>query len=193
MTLKRNLILILFLICQVQCYANSSMTVFGYDTTIVKEWSEGNARYKVEITIKNAAGEDGVIPGQQAESYISIKQTKTVNNRTVIVLAKKDSCDAQMLQLVFYPGCLQLKDLNSDGKKELCLLYEFAGDGFDPRKVFYVLLEGGRLYRSVITVVYKESGFVVNTTQNRFASLLPKKFHPYLKREYNRIIKCPVE
>jgi hypothetical protein len=188
MPFRNILLFILVLSFQVSCYAES-ISAFGYDSTIVKEWNEGSIRYRVEITIRNAADEKGVIPGQRTESYISIKKTRTINKRTTILMERKDSCDAQMLQLVFYTGCFQLKDLDKDGKKELYLLYEFSGDGFDDRKAFYLVLEGDKLYRSVVTVKY-QGQFTVNTKQDRFMSSLPKKFQPYLKDEYERIRMC---
>ena len=170
----------------------SLKSYYGFDTLIVKKWKEHGVNYKVEITIKNAATSDGIIPGQQSQSFITVKKIQVKNNKEKGIFYAKDTCDAQMQQLVFYKDCMKFTDINKDGKMEVILLYEFGSDGFEDRKVHYALIENDKQLNLKLNLKYDEQKmkYLLVTSSKAFVSFLPAKFRSYGKSEFTRISRC---
>ena len=163
-----------------------------FDTTIIKEWHEKNRKYKVEIIIKNAADKLGIIPGRNVECYFAINKIEINNGKERRILHFKDTCNSQAQQLVFFKNCsVQLKDINRDGKKELALIYEFAGDGFDARTVRYLLIDE-KIYSAYLKFEFNEEKikYFPATSLEGFISYFPAKYRGTCKNEYKRIISC---
>lgn len=187
----RFILFILLLVYANDCYS-AGLVSAGRDSIIVKSWVEGGVSFKIEIKIRNATDSNGVNPGAATESYIEIKKSSRKNGVEKVLFEHKDSCDPQIRQLIFYDKCMQFKDLNKDGKKDLVLLYEFGGDDYDSRTAYWVLVHEKGISVNKIVLEYSEQSmrYFKQTKVNDFIKTVPPKFRAISKLEFNKWLNC---
>ncbi len=160
------------------------------DTTITFNWEEAGIGYELEISLVGAAGREGVIPGQGIESYICIKKSQIGSNRKKVSLEFKDTCNAQVSQLVFYYDNIAQRILNN-GSKEFFFFYEFASDGLDSRIIKYIVVGKNRIFSSEIHLRYDEEkmNYEVSTPLLAFLDCLPQKYKGHARHDYSNVLK----
>ncbi len=160
------------------------------DTTITFNWKEAGVSYELKISLIGDAGHEGVIPGQGIASYIHIEKSQITSKQKNVSLEFKDTCNAQVSQLLFYHDNIAQRIINNTSR-EFFLFYEFASDGFDPRVIKYMVVGKNRMVSSEIHLLYNEEKmtYEASTSLSEFLSSLPPKYKAHARQDYNNVLR----